>query len=151
MSSYWCTPNDLQDDAIDSVYKCFLMNSRVRDFTIQIQCENRIFPLNMTKNEVRLKICQNESSTKLSACYEKLGMKIEDEVVDRMSRIRVLQQVKKLITLTVSSFTVIIILQFDELLAELHEELVEPVDRKDGRLMRKKIDGVRILRSDYCL
>ena len=86
VSSYWCSPTDMEENVIDSVYKCFLTNSGSRDFTIQIQCENRIFPLTLTKNDVRLRKCQNdpESASKLTACYKRLGMSIDDDAMDRM-------------------------------------------------------------------
>lgn len=104
VSSHWCSPPDLEEKMIDSVYQCFLMNSGSRDFTIQIQCENQIFPLNMTKNDVRLRICQNdpESASQLTSCYQSLGMRMDDEVVNRWSAPRIQHQIRKLISLTVS-------------------------------------------------
>jgi hypothetical protein len=52
-----------------------------QEFTIQIKCENEVFPLSLTKNDVRRKVCQNEknSSKRLSDCYRKEGIEIKDK------------------------------------------------------------------------
>lgn len=90
VSSYWCSTSNLEDQMIDAVYQCFLSNVGTRDFTIQIQCENRVFPLNMTKNDVRLRICHDQqdddvshaasahsTTGRLAACYQQLGLQMQ--------------------------------------------------------------------------
>ena len=105
VSSAWCTPDQLEENVIDSVYECFHQNSGSRDFTIQIQCENRIFPLNMTKNAVRKMICRNDPLTDslLKTCYRRLGLSVmASDAVSRMTQTMYQHQVMKLVSLTVS-------------------------------------------------
>ena len=52
-----------------------------QNFLVQIKCENQVFPLNLSKNEVRRRICQNEpsSASRLSSCYQREGLVIQDD------------------------------------------------------------------------
>lgn len=107
VTSAWCAPEQLEENVIDSVYECFHQNSGSRDFTIQIQCENRIFPLNMTKNAVRKMICRNDPLTDslLKTCYRRLGLSVmANDPVSRMTQMMYQHQVMKLVSLTVSPF-----------------------------------------------
>lgn len=76
-----------------------------QEFTVQIKCENGVFPLSMTKNDVRRKICQNEkeSSRLLSRCYSKEGINLVDEDSILEENPKQLQNMMSLIVSTYSS------------------------------------------------
>lgn len=73
----WCSSKDYPEPLIDDAYECFRASRGDKEFSVQIECENEIFPSDkMSKNDVRRAMCSDDSVMikNFDECYAKKGI-----------------------------------------------------------------------------